>query len=155
MLGLGDIVIPGIFVALSLRYDYYVACCKSSTPSPNPRSSYPTPYFTSTLVAYIIGLTTTIVVMHSFKAAQPALLYLSPACVGAVALTAWARGEWRAVWGWEDGEEEREEEVQEKEKEGRLNIVERVVDGGLRKRGVVESDKEVKKRKGKKTTFEE
>lgn len=53
-------------------------------------------------------------VMHVFKAAQPALLYLSPACVGAIALTALRRGEWAAVWGWSDDEDEEDKEEEEK-----------------------------------------
>ena len=70
MLGLGDIVIPGIFVALTLRYDHH----RYSKSSPN--SSFTKPYFFAALGAYIIGLITTMTVMHVFKSAQPALLYL-------------------------------------------------------------------------------
>ena len=33
-------------------------------------------------VAYIGGLATTIFVMHVYKHAQPAILYLVPACLG-------------------------------------------------------------------------
>ncbi len=39
------------------------------------------------------GLATTIVVMNVFDAAQPALLYIVPAVLGAVALHAMLRGE--------------------------------------------------------------
>ena len=69
MLGLGDIVIPGIFIALLLRYDK----------SLKRNSNF---YFNVTFIAYILGLLTTIGVMHVFKHAQPALLYLVPACLG-------------------------------------------------------------------------
>ena len=69
MLGLGDIVIPGIFVALLLRYDQ----------SLKRNSNF---YFYVTFIAYILGLLTTIGVMHVYKHAQPALLYLVPACLG-------------------------------------------------------------------------
>ena len=71
MLGLGDIVIPGIFVALMLRFD----CSKGLNAT--------TPYFLANLVAYELGLGATVGVMHFFDAAQPALLYLVPACIGA------------------------------------------------------------------------
>ena len=80
MLGLGDIVIPGIFVALMLRFDAHLKLGS-------------TPYFASNLAAYVVGLGVTIGVMHFFDAAQPALLYLVPACIGASLLTAAARGE--------------------------------------------------------------
>ena len=75
MLGLGDIVIPGIFVALMLRFD-----AKQGLAG--------TPYFLSNMVAYTLGLATTVAVMHFFDAAQPALLYLVPACIGASMITA-------------------------------------------------------------------
>jgi minor histocompatibility antigen H13 len=85
LLGLGDIVIPGIFVALCLRYDHFMAG-KPET------SHFPKPYFRNCMLAYILGLATTIGVMHTFKAAQPALLYLSPACILSVLLTALFQG---------------------------------------------------------------
>ena len=50
-------------------------------------------YFLNSFVAYIVGLVVTIFVMHVFKAAQPALLYLVPAVLGSSLATAIARGE--------------------------------------------------------------
>lgn len=70
MLGLGDIVIPGTFIALALRYDYH----RHSTSSPT--RPFAKPYFWAALTAYIVGLVTTMAVMHFFGKAQPALLYL-------------------------------------------------------------------------------
>merc|ERR1719327_2522500 len=55
MLGLGDIVIPGIFVALMLRFD-------------DSRGLVSTPYFLTNLVAYELGLCATVGVMHFFDA---------------------------------------------------------------------------------------
>lgn len=54
MLGLGDIVIPGIFIALMMRYDRSLN---------HPRNTY----FNTTFIAYILGLILTICVMHVFK----------------------------------------------------------------------------------------
>ncbi|KAJ2608766.1 hypothetical protein H4S08_004325 [Coemansia sp. RSA 1365] len=103
MLGLGDIVVPGIFLALCLRFDrhQYLTRIGYQPDKSLPKAlggqhrgfGFPTPYFYSCLAAYVGGLATTISVMHVFKAAQPALLYLSPACTFAVLLTAYARGE--------------------------------------------------------------
>ena len=70
MLGLGDIVVPGMFVALALRYDHHRASSK------NFEQGFSKPYFYAALCAYALGLGTTMTVMHVFKAAQPALLYL-------------------------------------------------------------------------------
>lgn len=68
MLGLGDIVIPGIFVALALRFDV----------SRGERRRY----FASAFGGYTAGLIVTIVVMNWFQAAQPALLYIVPGVIG-------------------------------------------------------------------------
>lgn len=68
MLGLGDIVIPGIFIAFLLRFDHSLNRKKHT-------------YFWSCFLAYILGLGMTIGVMSYFKHAQPALLYLVPACI--------------------------------------------------------------------------
>jgi minor histocompatibility antigen H13 len=38
-------------------------------------------YFHMCMLGYLLGLVTTIVVMNKFNAAQPALLYLVPACL--------------------------------------------------------------------------
>ena len=51
------------------------------------------PYFYTQMVAYELGLVTTVGIMHFFDAAQPALLYLVPACIGSALLTAVWRGE--------------------------------------------------------------
>lgn len=104
LLGLGDIVLPGVFLALALRFDYSLARARSPTPL-RPRASFAKPYFMACLFAYILGLCVTMAMMHYFRAAQPALLYLSPACILAVALTAFARGESEALWRYVEGEE--------------------------------------------------
>lgn len=85
MLGLGDIVIPGIFIALLLRFDYSL-----KRPSKT--------YFHSTFVAYFVGLLTTIFIMHVFKHAQPALLYLVPACLGTPLIVALLKGDLTALF---------------------------------------------------------
>ena len=70
MLGLGDIVVPGMFVALALRYDFNRSKRKTT------KESFAKPFFNAAMTAYVLGLVTTMTVMHTFKAAQPALLYL-------------------------------------------------------------------------------
>ncbi|KAA0185953.1 Minor histocompatibility antigen H13 [Fasciolopsis buskii] len=58
ILGLGDIVVPGIFIAMLLRFDISLKRKDSTL------------YFLTGFVAYVIGLLTTFIVMHAFKAAQ-------------------------------------------------------------------------------------
>jgi len=98
MLGLGDVVVPGIFVALALRYDYHRAS-RLDVSAP----SFSKHYFWAALFGYLFGLVTTMMVMHIFKAPQPALLYLSPACMLSFFLTALIRGELKEAWDWIDG----------------------------------------------------
>lgn len=137
----GDIVIPGVFVASALRFDHYLALL-SSPPSPSspPKKRrkldrYPRPYFSACLAAYVAGLATTILVMHCFQAAQPALLsvhsfllparfaltrtvrYLSPACTASVLGLAAVKGDWSRMWDWDDGDDPFAEREQERKDE--------------------------------------
>jgi len=93
MLGLGDIVLPGVLIALLCRFDFN-----------SGRTWYP--YFHATYIAYILGLLLTIVIMHTFKAAQPALLYLVPACLSAPLLVALVRGELKELFAYSEEPEE-------------------------------------------------
>ncbi|KAM9343294.1 minor histocompatibility antigen H13 isoform 2-T2 [Pholidichthys leucotaenia] len=101
MLGLGDIVIPGIFIALLLRFDVSL--------KKNTRT-----YFYSSFFAYIFGLGLTIFVMHTFKHAQPALLYLVPACVGFPVIVALFKGELTEMFRYEESSPEEESSQSEK-----------------------------------------
>mmetsp|Transcript_47323 Transcript_47323/g.120772 ORF Transcript_47323/g.120772 Transcript_47323/m.120772 type:complete len:365 (-) Transcript_47323:180-1274(-) len=92
MLGLGDIVVPGLFVALMLRYDTQMN--KTGTKSSS--------YFHSVFWGYVAGLLATILVMNIFKAAQPALLYIVPTVLGATFLHAASRGEVKKVFKFEE-----------------------------------------------------
>lgn len=78
LLGLGDIVIPGLFVALLLRLDAVRAKVNPMTADHYP---FAKPFFNTNIVFYALGLVCTVAVMYFFKAAQPALLYLVPACL--------------------------------------------------------------------------
>lgn len=64
MLGLGDIVVPGIFISLTLRFDYSQAVEKAKKAGkalgelPTPSSKWKKPYFAAVLISYILGLVT-------------------------------------------------------------------------------------------------
>ncbi|KAI5634961.1 signal peptide peptidase domain-containing protein [Phthorimaea operculella] len=79
--------VPGIFIALLLRFDK----------SLKRGSEF---YFRATFSAYILGLLATILVMHMFKHAQPALLYLVPACLGTPLTLALLRGDINALFNY-------------------------------------------------------
>lgn len=118
MLGLGDIVVPGLVIALCLRFDLYRHTKRFPDQETTRYSSFNRLYFWTGIVSYVLGLGTTMGVMHYFKAAQPALLYLSPACsesqrrknkattdviaIGPV-LVALIRGELPLLWSYTEG----------------------------------------------------
>lgn len=101
LLGLGDIVVPGVFVALALQFDQHMASSRHPSVSFDRfYYQFTKPYFTFCMVGYVVGLVITMIVMHVFQAGQPALLYLSPSCSFSVLLVALVRGEVHALWNW-------------------------------------------------------
>jgi len=67
------------------------------------------------MIAYVLGLGVTLFVMIYFQAAQPALLYLVPACLGSSFLCAIVRGEVSALLAYSEEEEEEEKKPAEEE----------------------------------------
>lgn len=71
ILGLGDIVIPGIFLAILLRFDVkYVLVYWSDFSSDRLNRNGSRFYFWTGYVAYIIGLLLTFIFMYTFRHAQ-------------------------------------------------------------------------------------
>jgi len=85
MIGLGDMVLPGLFVAFCLRFD-------------RGRNDGNDLYFMTCMVGYAIGLALCLLVLITFKAAQPAMLYLSPCTLLCVLIQAKRRDEIRMLW---------------------------------------------------------
>lgn len=76
-------------------WSFRAALTSEATRSPctsrlRPGSSF---YFTTAIFSYILGLVLTVFVMHTFKAAQPALLYLVPLGVATPIFWSVLRGE--------------------------------------------------------------
>jgi minor histocompatibility antigen H13 len=69
----------------------------------------------------MLGLATTLFVMIQFGAAQPALLYLVPACLGSTYSLAWYRGEVAELLDFEEGIEVLGD-VQEEEKKKKTTV---------------------------------
>ncbi|CAE7445281.1 HM13 [Symbiodinium pilosum] len=84
MLGLGDIAVPGLFLAFLAKWDAVKMADVSS-------KSFV--YLNSAVVAYMISLATTVMVMMVFQHPQPALLYICPFVLIASLAVAIARGE--------------------------------------------------------------
>ena len=125
MLGLGDIVVPGLFIALLLRFDAskatYERMCRQRTRKSGggeamlARSkapdNFPQVYFNVTMVGYVLGMIATLVVMYHFHAAQPALLYLVPAVLGSAFLAAALKNEVEQLFQYTEESEDQEEGV--------------------------------------------
>ncbi|XP_044261068.1 signal peptide peptidase-like 3 [Tribolium madens] len=90
MLGLGDIVMPGLLLCFVLRYDAY----KKSQGLTGSRLTY----FHCSLLGYFLGLLTATVSSEVFKAAQPALLYLVPFTLLPLLTMAYLKGDLRRMW---------------------------------------------------------
>jgi signal peptide peptidase-like protein 2B len=79
LLGLGDILIPGIFITFMANFGFEVARTNA--------------YFYAAIIAYTIALFTCGAFLWIFNAAQPALLYIVPALYIAVFSVGIIRGE--------------------------------------------------------------
>ncbi|KAG3100390.1 hypothetical protein PI124_g14930 [Phytophthora idaei] len=89
LLGLGDIIIPGLLVALYIRYDYYCG-------QPLSRG-----YFCAASCAYAFGLMVAnimAIVLRDIVAGQPALMYVVPTMLMSVLGLARINGELEILW---------------------------------------------------------
>ena len=74
MLGLGDMIIPGCYVAQCLKYDIDKFLAKNKV---SMTGFFPT-YYMWAMIGYSTSILTTYVFMVWFNHAQPALLYIVP-----------------------------------------------------------------------------
>jgi len=100
MLGLGDIVMPGLLLCFVLRYDAYkkaqILSAEAGVPPPSNLNKIS--YFHCSLIGYFLGLLTATVSSEIFKAAQPALLYLVPFTLLPLLTMAYIKGDLRRMW---------------------------------------------------------
>ncbi|KAI0978675.1 hypothetical protein GJ496_008081 [Pomphorhynchus laevis] len=106
MLGLGDIVIPGIFIALLKRFDDSRTDGTGSDINDNKSSPHLISYYQICFAFYLLALVCTILVMLVFKHAQPALLYIVPLLVLPVTLLALVRGDLTKLIAYRDEAED-------------------------------------------------
>lgn len=95
MLGLGDIILPGLLVAFAARYDRamgkrhllaFQKCCSERS------------YFRLMVIGYAIGLMMANIAVYAMKMGQPALLYLVPCTLGVFALVSYREGTLLQMW---------------------------------------------------------
>lgn len=121
LLGLGDIVIPGIFVSLCLRFDFLKSLNKKHLEAlirkegegedvstmrylAKQALECSKSYFLAVNIGYLLAIICTVVVMLIFDHGQPALLYLVPGCLIAVLTTALIKGELSLMWEFTEDE---------------------------------------------------
>ena len=123
MIGLGDIVIPGIYVALMLRFDIYLY--RKAKKDISKFGFKNMKYFLVTFIFYNIGIITTLCSMYFFNHAQPALLYLVPCTLISSTFTALINKDIKKLWNFneeklakeeEDDDDEEEEEIEKEDK---------------------------------------
>ncbi|XP_076922295.1 signal peptide peptidase-like 4 isoform X1 [Bidens hawaiensis] len=87
IIGFGDIILPGLLVAFSLRYDWL------------SNKSLRAGYFLWAMIAYGLGLLITYVALNLMDGhGQPALLYIVPFTVGTMLTLGKRRGDLRNLW---------------------------------------------------------
>jgi minor histocompatibility antigen H13 len=98
MIGLGDIVVPGVYVALMLRFDIYLFKKAKNDISQFGYSFKNMKYFFITFIFYNLGIIITLSSMYFFNHAQPALLYLVPCTLISSSLLALQQKDFTLLW---------------------------------------------------------
>lgn len=109
LLGLGDIVLPGLLLGFAARLDAAkeVIGLRRNTNrqqgqsyhDPCPRESQcGNGYFGPLVLAYGVGLAMANSAVYLMKMGQPALLYLVPCCLGMISAIGWRKQELRQLW---------------------------------------------------------
>jgi minor histocompatibility antigen H13 len=129
MIGLGDIVIPGIYVALMLRFDIYLYKKAKKDIAKYGFSFKNMKYFLITFIFYNLGIIITLCSMYFFNHAQPALLYLVPCTLISSTFLALITGDIKTLWKFneekiDEEEDDGDEEEEEKEKDDNKKKVE-------------------------------
>lgn len=112
LLGLGDIVLPGLLLSFAARLDAakkLVALAASrgeggvpTSATSNSGYAHSNPskmgYFGPVVVGYGVGLLMANMAVYLMHMGQPALLYLVPCCLGTMAVLGYMRGELPQLW---------------------------------------------------------
>lgn len=118
MLGLGDIVLPGLLLSFAARFDAAKRllgvmgggrggthlqtycpeqqCCTVSTCCSGLLCNGG--YFAPLVLAYAVGLAMANTAVYVMQMGQPALLYLVPCCLGTMSYIGWRRNELQQLW---------------------------------------------------------
>lgn len=84
MLGLGDIIMPGMLHSFAQRYDYARGGTKN--------------YFRMMAIGYAVGLALANLAVMITSMGQPALMYIVPSTLGPLIIASKRNGDFRAMW---------------------------------------------------------
>jgi len=105
LLGLGDIVLPGLLLSFGARYDeakrYIGALRGNGAGGMGGRelcAESKGGYFVPLVISYAVGLSMANAAVYLMQMGQPALLYLVPCCLGTVCFLGWRRNELAGMW---------------------------------------------------------
>ncbi|KAL6575340.1 Signal peptide peptidase-like 1 [Orobanche minor] len=96
MLGLGDMAIPSMILALVLCFDHQKG--RNSTIGLDALPSKGFKYFWHTLAGYAVGLFTALAAGILTRSPQPALLYLVPCTLGPIIFLSWMKKDLAELW---------------------------------------------------------
>jgi len=85
-LGLGDIVLPGLFICFLYRFDN------------SKKTKLQHGYFVVAIIGYVLALIIAYCMVITMERGQPALLYLVPCTMIPTAILAWRRKEFSEMW---------------------------------------------------------
>ncbi|RLO00813.1 hypothetical protein DYB28_000146 [Aphanomyces astaci] len=98
MLGLGDIVLPGLLVVFCARFDYATRGNVVGTPRPGSFGGR-VGLFGMMCIGYAVGLLLANIGVILMRSGQPALLYLVPCTLGVLVVATWrTNGLLRKLW---------------------------------------------------------
>eukprot|EP00547_Thalassionema_nitzschioides_P005059 CAMPEP_0194208276 /NCGR_PEP_ID=MMETSP0156-20130528/6766_1 /TAXON_ID=33649 /ORGANISM="Thalassionema nitzschioides, Strain L26-B" /LENGTH=695 /DNA_ID=CAMNT_0038935207 /DNA_START=236 /DNA_END=2323 /DNA_ORIENTATION=+ len=98
LLGLGDIVLPGLLLSFAARLDAAKQLLAAVSGHSNKTCCSHNSYFYPSVVAYAIGLLMANAAVYLMNMGQPALLYLVPMTVGTLSFLGWRRKELAMLW---------------------------------------------------------
>lgn len=112
MLGLGDIILPGMVLSLALRFDYA------------PKTVGGANYFKKAAVGYAVGLAMANTAVALMDMGQPALMYLVPTTLGTLIVSLRKNGsDFRAMWTGAGLEDEEDDEFRDERYPGDASAV--------------------------------
>mmetsp|Transcript_9476 Transcript_9476/g.17182 ORF Transcript_9476/g.17182 Transcript_9476/m.17182 type:complete len:753 (-) Transcript_9476:120-2378(-) len=105
LLGLGDIVLPGLLLSFAARFDAAKSLVglmgggnHGNHAGRTSSCSGGCGYYGPLVVAYAVGLMMANMAVYLMNMGQPALLYLVPCCLGTMAFLGWRRNELDQLW---------------------------------------------------------